>query len=104
MQMSIIYSTGIYYEKKIVDEFLKYVPPFPPGTIVLLNNGIIAIVVESNPASILRPKVRYLYNPKNRMKYRNREVDMMEDLTLKIEQEIKFDYNEYKSIDLYNNV
>jgi HD-GYP domain-containing protein (c-di-GMP phosphodiesterase class II) len=91
-------TAGIYFEKKFVDEFLKYVPPFPPGSIVLLNNGIVAIVIKSNPASVLRPVVRYLYNPLNKIKYNNYNVDMMEELTLKIKGEIKFNKEEYNSI------
>lgn len=97
-----LYSTaGIFFDKTLVGEFLKYVPIYPSGTIILLNNGIIAIVVKNNTSNLLRPIVRYLYNPKNKIKYKDREVDLMEELTLSIEQEVVFNMAEYNSISYY---
>lgn len=90
-----LYSTaGIYFDKKLVHEFLKYVPVYPPGTIVLLNNGLIGIVIKNNKTNLLRPVIRFLLNPKTKTKYKNYVVDLMEDLTLKIEREIRIDSDE----------
>lgn len=83
--------SGLFYEKQYVDEFLKHIPMFPPGTIVLLNSGVIGIVVRNNENSFWRPVVRLLYNTKNKVKYGpNKEVDLMKDLTLKIEREVRY--------------
>ncbi|HEX9059808.1 MAG TPA: HD-GYP domain-containing protein [Clostridia bacterium] len=87
-------TAGIYFDKKLVNEFLKYIPIYPAGTTVLLNNGIVGIVVKNNVDSTIRPVVRLLYNPRTRTKYNNREVNLMQELTLKIEKEISFDGEE----------
>lgn len=89
-------TAGIFYDKKFVEEFLKYVPIYPEGTVVLLNTGVIAIVIRNNTESILRPVVRFLYNLKTKVKYSNLEVNMMQELTLKIEKEVVFDYDEFR--------
>ncbi len=90
-----LYSTaGIYFDKKLVSEFLKLIPIYPAGTIVLLNNGLIGIIIKNNKSNLLRPIVRLLINPKTKMKYNNYIVDLMEDLTLKIDREIKTNINE----------
>ncbi len=84
-------TSGIYFEKGLVDEFLSHVPIYPSGTVVLLNNGLIGIVLKNNKTNLTRPIVRMLLNPKTKMKYNNYVIDLMEDLTLKIEREIKMD-------------
>jgi len=91
-------TSGLYFDSKFVTEFLKHIPIYPQGSIVLMSNGIISIVVKNNPEHLTRPIVRYLYNPKNKIKYKNREVDLMEELTLFIDSEIIFNRNEYDSI------
>ena len=94
-----LYSTaGIYYEKNYIHEFLKYTPIYPVGMIVLLSNSIVGVIVKNNIESLIRPVVRLLYNPHSRIKYVNREVNLMEELTLKIEREIIFNRDEYESI------
>ena len=60
---------GIVFDKFFVDEFLKHIPIFPNGTIVLLSNGLIGIVLKNNSTSLLRPVVRMLFNPKTKTKY-----------------------------------
>ncbi len=82
-------TSGIHFEKRLVDEFLKYIPVYPLGTIVLLSNGLVGIVFKVNKNNLTRPVVRVLYNPKTKTKYTNYMVDLMEELTIKIEKEIK---------------
>lgn len=90
-----LHSTGgIHFEKEYVKEFLKNVPIYPAGTLVLLNTGVVGIVMKNNRESLIRPIVRLLYNPKTKIKYNNLTLNMMEDLTTSIIQVVNIDINE----------
>ncbi len=92
-------TAGIYFEKEYVDVFLKHIPIYPNGTLVLLNNGLIGIVIKNNKANLTRPVVRMLYNPKTKTRYgKDFVVDMMIDLTIKIEREIRMSTKELQEM------
>ncbi|MEN8906800.1 MAG: HD domain-containing phosphohydrolase [Clostridiales bacterium] len=91
-------TSGIYFDKLFIDEFLKYIPVYPTGSIVLLNNGIVGIVVKNNTKHLTRPIIRYIYNPKTKIKYKNKTVNLLEELTLFIESEVNFSREEYDNI------
>lgn len=80
---------GVYFDKKIVELFLKLVPIYPVGSIVLLNSGLIGIVMKNNESSLLRPVVRAFYDGRSRTKINNSEIDLMKDLSIKILRELK---------------
>lgn len=82
---------GRRFEKEIIEGFLKHIPLYPQGTMVLLNTGVIGIVVKNNQRNVLRPVVRLLYNTKTHIKYDKYEIDLMEDLTVSIVKEIELD-------------
>lgn len=46
----------------VLDAVLRYLPPFPTGAEVVLNDGRLAAVTEINPMHPCRPKVRILEN------------------------------------------
>lgn len=82
-------SAGSILDKSLTDEFLNMIPIFPNGTLVLLSNGLVGIVISNNSKSRTRPVVRLLYNPKTKTRYNNNYiVDLMQELTLKILREI----------------
>jgi len=90
-------SSGTGLDTKFVNEFLNMIPIFPNGTLVLLSNGLIGIVVSNNSKSLTRPVVRLLYNPKTKARYgKNYIVDLMKDLSMKILREIQIPANELK--------
>lgn len=41
----------------LTDRFLAYLGTYPPGTLVEMSNGEIAVVLETNPAQRLRPRI-----------------------------------------------
>lgn len=82
-------SAGVVLDKAFTDEFLNMIPIFPNGTMVLLSNGLVGIVISNNTRNRTRPVVRLVYNPKTKTRYNNNYiVDLMEDLTLKVLREI----------------
>ncbi len=91
----LIGASGYVFDKSIVDEFIKMVPIYREGSIVLLSNGIIAIVVKNDPVNLTRPVVRALYNTKTKSKYSGTEIiDLRTELSIKILREIKININE----------
>ncbi|MGE4282733.1 MAG: HD-GYP domain-containing protein [Clostridia bacterium] len=91
-------NTKIYFNEQFVKEFLKHIPLYPVGSIVLLNNGTVAIVVKNNIEDLMRPVVRLLYNAKTRIKYMNYEIDLSKQGRMVVENEILFNKKEYESI------
>jgi len=91
----LIGASGHVFDKSIVDEFIKIIPIYSEGNIVLLSNGIIAIVVRNDPVYLTRPIVRALYNTKTRTKYSKIEIiDLRTELSIKVLREIKTNINE----------
>lgn len=83
-------SAGTILDKSFTDEFLSMIPIFPNGTLVLLSNGLIGIVISNNSQNLTRPVVRLLYNPKTKTRYgKNYIVDLMQELSLTILREIR---------------
>lgn len=91
----LIGASGHVFDKAIVDEFIKMVPVYNEGSIVLLSNGSLAIVVKNNPVNLTRPVVRMFYNPKTRTKYNKINIlDLTSELSVKIVREIKINIKE----------
>jgi len=61
------------FDPKLMAHFLKYIPPYPIGTLVKLNNMEKAIVIKQNTNCLIRPVVRVLeednYSPSNSVEY-----------------------------------
>lgn len=53
---------GAHFEPELLQRFVKAMGVYPPGTFVSLSNGATGLVVESNPANLLRPLVM-VYDP-----------------------------------------
>jgi len=50
------------FDRAIVERFIRTMGVYPPGTVVRLTNGSIALVVTVDPKDLLRPEI-LLYNP-----------------------------------------
>ena len=88
---------GTIYDSEFVKEFVKHIPIFTVGSIVLLTTGAVGIIVKNNRENLLRPVIRLLYNAKTRIKYsRNNEINLLNEPLLNIDKEILFDREEYK--------
>jgi putative nucleotidyltransferase with HDIG domain len=56
--LEIIYnSRDSHFDADLAVEFIRCIGVYPPGSIVVLNNGEVGVVVESNQSSKLRPKI-----------------------------------------------
>lgn len=78
------------FDKSMVDEFIKIIPIYPTGSIVLLSNGYLAIIVKNSSVSLTRPVIRFLYDPKTRTRFpADKIVDLTKELSIKIIREVK---------------
>lgn len=91
----LIGASGHVFDKTIVDEFIKMVPIYNEGSIVLLSNGTLAIVIKNNPVNLTRPVVRVFYDPKTKTKLNKVNIiDLKTELSIKILREIKTNIKE----------
>lgn len=91
-------ASGHVFDKSMVDEFIRMVPVYNEGSIVLLSNGYLAIVVKNNSVNLTRPIVRAFYYPKTKTKLNKTNViDLSQELSVKIIREIKYNLNEVMS-------
>lgn len=93
----LIGASGHIFDKSLVETFINIVPIYPEGTIVLLSNGMFAIVVKNNPVYMTRPVVRPFYNPKTGIRYdRSYVIDLQSELSLKIIREININLKDIR--------
>ncbi|SMF96577.1 HD-GYP domain, c-di-GMP phosphodiesterase class II (or its inactivated variant) [Methylomagnum ishizawai] len=51
------------FDAKLVERFLACLGTYPPGSIVELSNGDVALVLETNPGQRLRPRILVVRDP-----------------------------------------
>jgi len=74
---------GKEFAAEVVDQFLATMGMFPVGSIVELNDGSIAVVLEQNPDNVLKPKVMVLLD-KDHQPLPERRVLEMRDLPVDV--------------------
>ncbi|MDR2340622.1 MAG: HD-GYP domain-containing protein [Deltaproteobacteria bacterium] len=63
--LKFIYSLrGTHFEPSWVDRFVQSVGIYPPGSVVELNSGHVAVVMEINHGSLLTPVIKVVADPK----------------------------------------
>lgn len=72
----IMASGNFMFSMKVVDAFLKCVLPYPPGSVVRLSDGTIAVVLQVNRSFPFRPLLKALYS--------GEELDLMKEHNLVI--------------------
>lgn len=53
------------FDRSVLQSFMKCVGIYPVGTVVRLESGIIGVVVEQNPESMLTPRVKAVFHSKS---------------------------------------
>jgi putative nucleotidyltransferase with HDIG domain len=75
-----------HYDGKLVEKFIEKVNVYPNGTMLTLNTGEKAIVIESNFNDQERPKVRIYADENGRLYKSFKEVDLSTDISYSITQ------------------
>jgi len=97
---NVLYASKNLYDPNILRTFLSVMSIYPIGSLVQLNNGVIGVIMRSNPKLPLRPVVKVMmdeFGDKVAEKY---EIDLEESNSLFITstldpKENKIDINEF---------
>ncbi|MCA0386687.1 MAG: HD-GYP domain-containing protein [Firmicutes bacterium] len=73
-------ATPLKLDQDVFQTLLQVVDIYPPGTLVELGTGQVGIVIESNPNSPTRPKIRILSGNRGEI------IDLMQELSLFIKK------------------
>jgi HD-GYP domain-containing protein (c-di-GMP phosphodiesterase class II) len=65
-----------HFNPALTQEFMRCVGIYPVGTLVLLESGRLAVVVEPHETSLLTPKVNVFYSTKSRTYIKPETVDL----------------------------
>jgi putative nucleotidyltransferase with HDIG domain len=78
--LKFIYSLrGTHFEPYWVDRFVQSVGIYPPGSIVELNSGHVAVVIEVDHSSLLTPLVKVVADPQGRITSKPKLVQLKDD-------------------------
>ncbi|AMQ89466.1 HD-GYP domain-containing protein [Marinobacter sp. LQ44] len=62
--LEIIYKhRGAQFDGELAEEFIRFIGIYPPGSLVELQTGELAVVTEANPRNRLRPRVLLVTSP-----------------------------------------
>ncbi|MEE4246283.1 MAG: HD-GYP domain-containing protein [Kangiellaceae bacterium] len=70
--------SGSHFDEELVQQFIKSLGVYPPGSIVELESGKLAIVLKSNKTLPLKPLVKVFYNLKAKHYIDPKQIDLME--------------------------
>lgn len=65
-----------HFDARIFQAFIKCVGIYPIGSLIRLQSGRLAVVLEQNPASLLTPKVKVFFSTKSNFRIPPEVVDL----------------------------
>jgi len=74
------------FELQLIKDFLYNIAAYPAGTIVELNDGRVAICMDTRPGVSLLPRVRILYDQERRAINAPHEIDLSLQYTYMIKR------------------
>lgn len=76
--------SSTHFEKDYLQKFIQTIGIYPAGTLVVLNNGQLSVVIDQHAESLLSPMVRTLYDIKNKQVIQDRQDFSVDAEGLKI--------------------
>jgi len=67
---------GLYFNKELVEEFIRCVGIYPVGTLVRLESGLLGVVTDHGEKGLLYPKVWIVYDTKKQKYVNSFEMDL----------------------------
>ncbi len=77
------------FDSRLVEMFIKIVGIYPLGSLVLLNDGSVAMVVEGNPHNSVLPKVLLLFEKSGKLMDEPEVLDLSTHASLRIQQSVE---------------
>ena len=68
---------GVKFREALVDQFVQCVGLYPIGTLVELNTGEVAVVIQQNQVRRLKPRILVLLAPDKTLERRPRSLDLI---------------------------
>ena len=69
-----------HFDRELVQAFIRCVGIYPVGSVVRLESGRVAIVIEQSAQSLLQPKVRVVYHAKHKRFLMPEDLDLSRSL------------------------
>ena len=66
-----------HFNQELYQTFIQCVGIYPMGTVVLLKNGLLAVVIRPNQGSLLHPVVKVVMNGKTKQRVQPKEMDLL---------------------------
>ena len=73
---TLLESSKTHFEESLVHQFIKCMGVYPTGSLVRLNNGLLAVVIAQNIASPIKPLVKSIYSTKTRTYIESMMIDL----------------------------
>ena len=75
-----ILNSGIedHFDPAVISAFIRKFSLYPAGSLVLLNDSSIALVLKNNPKSVIRPVIKIVRDGSGRRMKDRTEIDLME--------------------------
>ena len=64
------------FDAHLVDQFIQFLGIYPVGSLVALQSGLLAVVVQNNRDDLLRPLVRVVYDANRKRPVPPRNIDL----------------------------
>ena len=65
-----------HFDEALVHQFIKCMGVYPTGSLVRLNNGILAVVIAQNISAPIKPLVKSIYSTKARTYIESKMIDL----------------------------
>jgi HD-GYP domain-containing protein (c-di-GMP phosphodiesterase class II) len=88
----------INFDDELVQQFVRCIGIYPIGSLVYLENGLIAVVINHGLKSLLHPLIRVVFDTKRNSYVRPYDIDLAQDPDLSSEDRIM----SYASPDQWN--
>jgi putative nucleotidyltransferase with HDIG domain len=65
-----------HFDEALVHQFIKCMGVYPTGSLVKLNNGVLAVVIAQNITSPIKPLVKIIYSTKSQTYIETKMIDL----------------------------
>lgn len=89
----LIRGSGIQFNTRIVNHFLRGIGRFPVGTFVMLSNGEIGVVSRVNSNALSLPVIRVVFDTEGERLAQPRTVDLYEQRELYVDKPLDISYS-----------